>query len=122
MVTTPTVVFASKVPTLSPAQLAGLSISSFDLQDDTFVVIFRLNGGKLKIQSKDGAQGGIFQMETEFLSDVEFVHTLGPSLFYFKNSVTGKINLSDGVVSDPCDLPGTKSRHLIRFIGGCEQG
>jgi hypothetical protein len=97
MVTSPTVVFASKVPTLSAAQLAGTSITSLEIKDDTLVVIFTTAAGKYKIQAKDGAQGGIFQMETEFAAPVEFVHTLGAGLFYFVNSFTGKINFGTGV-------------------------
>ena len=98
MVTRPTVIFHSKTPTLTPAQLKGSTLSRFDLKDDTFNIIFNTAAGKLKVQSKDGAQGGIFQMETEFAGDVELVHTLGPELFYFKNGVTGKINFGNGEV------------------------
>ncbi|KAG8628214.1 hypothetical protein KVT40_004087 [Elsinoe batatas] len=97
MVTSPTVIFTSKTPSLTPAQRSSSSIKDFDLQDDVFVIIFSTPLGKLKIQSKDAPQGGIFQMETEFASDVEFVHTLGPEVFYFKNSVTGKINFGNGI-------------------------
>jgi len=97
MVTSPTVVFASKVPTLSAAQLAGSSIKSLEIKDDTLTVLFSTSAGKYKIQAKDGAQGGIFQMETEFAAPVEFVHTLGSGLFYFVNSYTGKINFGNGV-------------------------
>ncbi|MCM6762981.1 hypothetical protein NB037_11185 [Rathayibacter sp. ZW T2_19] len=97
MVTAPTVVFASKVPTLTAPQLSGARLESLQVKDDTLVVILRTAGGKLKIQAKDGAQGGIFQMEPEFAAPVELVHTLGPGLFYFVNSYTGKINFGDGV-------------------------
>jgi len=97
MVTKPTVIFASKVPTLTAAQRAGAKISKFELKDDTLVVIFSTSLGKYKIQAKDGAQGGIFQMETEFAGPVEFTHILGPNLFYFVNSFTGKINFGTGV-------------------------
>ncbi|MCJ1688528.1 hypothetical protein [Rathayibacter sp. VKM Ac-2927] len=97
MVTAPTVVFASKVPTLTAAQLAGSRLESLQVKDDTLVVILRTAGGKFKIQAKDGAQGGIFQMEPEFAAPVELVHTLGPDLFYFVNSYTGKINFGNGV-------------------------
>jgi hypothetical protein len=97
MVTTPTVVFASKVPTLTPAQLAGATIKSLEVKDDTLVVLFSTAGGKFKIQAKDGAQGGIFQMESEFGAPVEFTHTLGAGLFYFVNQYTGKVNFGDGV-------------------------
>lgn len=97
MVTKPTVIFASKVPTLSAAQLAGSKISQLEVKDDTLVIIFSTSLGKYKIQAKDGAQGGIFQMETEFAGPVEFTHTLGAGLFYFVNSFTGKINFGSGV-------------------------
>ena len=99
MVTKPTVVFASKVPTLTPAQLAGTKLSSLEVRDDTLVAIFATGAGKFKIQAKDGAQGGIFQMETEFAAPVTFTHTLGAGLFYFTNPYTGKINFGDGVAA-----------------------
>ncbi|MFW1485161.1 hypothetical protein ACEV9B_23425, partial [Vibrio parahaemolyticus] len=76
---------SSKVPTLTSAQRSGTRLSSFEVRDDTLVAIFTSAGGKLKIQAKDGAQGGIFQMEPEFAAPVELVHTLGPGLFYFVN-------------------------------------
>lgn len=97
MVTAPTVIFASKVPTLSAAQRAGVRIKQLEVKDDTLVIILSTNAGKLKIQAKDGAQGGIFQMEPEFAGNVELVHTLGAGLFYFVNSFTGKINFGSGV-------------------------
>ncbi|WP_137293069.1 hypothetical protein [Nocardioides dongxiaopingii] len=97
MVTRPTVVFASKVPVLSPAQLRAPVVSQLEVRDGTLVVILATAAGKLKIQAKDAPQGGIFQMEPEFAGDVEVVHTLGPGLFYFVNSFTGKINFGDGV-------------------------
>lgn len=97
MVTSPTVVFASKVPTLTDAQRAGARLSSLEVRDDAIVAIFTTAGGKLKIQAKDGAQGGIFQMEPEFAAPVELVHTLGPGLFYFVNQYTGKVNFGNGV-------------------------
>lgn len=97
MVTTPTVIFASKVPTLTVAQLAGAKISQLEIKDDTLVVLFSTSQGKFKIQAKDGAQGGIFQMESEFAGPVEFTHTLGAGLFYFVNSYTGKVNFGSGV-------------------------
>lgn len=96
MVTTPTVVFASKVPTLTPAQLSGVRLSRLEVKDDAVVAIFTTTAGKLKIQAKDGAQGGIFQMEPEFAAPVEIVHTLAPGVFYFVNEFTGKVNFGDG--------------------------
>lgn len=101
MVTSPTVVFASKVPTLTAAQRAGTRLSSLEVRDDALVAIFTTAAGKLKIQAKDGAQGGIFQMEPEFAAPVELVHTLGPGLYYFVNQYTGKINFGNGVDAVP---------------------
>jgi len=97
MVTAPTVIFASKVPTLSAAQRAGVRIRDLEVKDDTVTVRFQAAGGTLKVQAKDQPQGGIFQMEPEFTSAVEIVHTLGPGLFYFVNEFTGKINFGDGI-------------------------
>ena len=99
MVTRPTVVFDSKVPTLTPAQMAGVTVQRLEIKDGTFVLIMEVAGGKLKIQAKDGAQGGIFQMEPEFGTPVEIVHTLGAGLFYFVNPFTGRINFGDGVAA-----------------------
>src|SRR3954451_24393701 len=100
MVTAPTVVFASKVPLLTPAQLSGVRIDQLRLRDDTLVVTFSTAAGRLKVQAKDAPQGGIFQMERVFGAPVEFVHTLGAGLFYFLNKFTGKVNLGNGVDAD----------------------
>jgi len=100
MVTAPTVVFASKVPVLTPAQLAGVRLTELRLRDGVLVVEFASAAGKFKIQAKDAPQGGIFQMEQEFAGPVTFVHTLGPTLFYFVNPFTSKINFGDGVPGD----------------------
>ncbi|MGY1640483.1 hypothetical protein ACI782_05040 [Geodermatophilus sp. SYSU D00703] len=100
MVTAPTVVFAAKVPQLTAAQLRGVRIAELRLRDGVLVAEFSTAAGKLKIQAKDAPQGGIFQMEQEFGAPVEFVHTLGPTLFYFVNEFTGKVNFGDGVAGD----------------------
>lgn len=96
MVTSPTVVFASKVPTLSAAQTAG-AVVDLQVRDDALVAIFRTSAGKLKVQAKDAPQGGIFQMEPEFSTAVAITHQLGPTLFYFVNPFTGKVNFGNGV-------------------------
>jgi hypothetical protein len=101
MVTTPTVVFASKTPVLTAAQLRSPVLKQLEVRDGTLVAIFGTAAGKLKIQAKDAPQGGILQMEPEFAGNVELVHTLGPGLFYFVNSYTGKINFGDGVDAVP---------------------
>ena len=100
MVTAPTVVFASKVPTLTAAQLRNVRISELRLSDDVLVASFSTAAGKYKVQAKDAPQGGIFQMEQEFGGPVEYVHTLGPSLFYFVNEFTGKVNFGNGLSGD----------------------
>jgi hypothetical protein len=97
MVTTPTVIYSSKVPTLTAAQRAGAVIRDLEIKDDTFTVRFSTAGGTLKVQAKDAPQGGIFQMEPEFPGPVEFVHTLAPGIFYFVNPFTGKVNLGNGI-------------------------
>ncbi|MEF2975652.1 hypothetical protein [Subtercola sp. YIM 133946] len=96
MVTKPTAIFASKVPTLTAAQRSGTTLKSLELKDDTLTVLFTTAAGKVKVQAKDGAQGGIFQLETEFAVPVEFVHTLAPGIFYFVNPFTNKVNFGDG--------------------------
>ncbi|MGY1731332.1 hypothetical protein ACI798_07415 [Geodermatophilus sp. SYSU D01045] len=100
MVTAPTVVFASKVPVLTAAQLRGVRITELRLRDDVLVAEFATAAGKLKVQAKDAPQGGIFQMEQEFGTAVEYVHTLGAGLYYFVNEYTGKVNFGDGVAGD----------------------
>jgi hypothetical protein len=100
MVTAPTVVFASKVPVLTAAQLSGVRLAELRLKDDVLVVSFTTAGGTLKIQAKDAPQGGIFQMEQEFGAPVTFEHTLGAGLFYFVNPFTGKVNFGDGISGD----------------------
>jgi hypothetical protein len=97
MVTAPTVIFASKVPTLTEAQLAGARLSSLEVKDSTLVLVLSTSAGSLKVQAKDAPQGGIFQMESEFGAPVEFVHTLGSGIFYFVNAFTGKVNLGNGI-------------------------
>ncbi|WP_415839485.1 hypothetical protein, partial [Nocardioides zeicaulis] len=96
MVTSPTVVFASKTPVLTPAQLRSPVLRQLEVKDASLTAILGTAAGKLKIQAKDAPQGGIFQMEPEFGTNVELVHTLGPGLFYFVNAFTGKINFGNG--------------------------
>jgi hypothetical protein len=97
MVTSPTVVFASKVPTLTASQLARPVLRELQVRDDTLVARFSTSAGTLKIQAKDAPQGGIFQMEPEFGTNVTITHVLGPTLFYFVNPFTGKVNFGNGV-------------------------
>jgi hypothetical protein len=87
------------VPTLKTSQLSGATIDKLEVDEGTLVILFKCRGGKFKVQAKDSAQGGIFQMEPEFSGNVELTHTLGPTVFYFVNEVTKKINFGDGIVS-----------------------
>lgn len=98
LVVSPTILFSGKVPTLTSSQISGAVIDKLEVDVSDVVILFKTKAGKFKVQAKDAAQGGIFQMETEFASNVEFTHTLGPDVFYFINSVTGKINFGDGIV------------------------
>jgi hypothetical protein len=116
MANVPTILFISKVAQLTAAQLSGASIKSFELRDDTLVILFNTAVGKLQLQAKDGAAGGIFQMETEFASNVTFTHTLGPKLFYFVNSVTGKINFGDGIVCFVCSSFSIEIQFSVQHI------
>ena len=96
MVTSPTVIFASKVPVLTSAQRTGVRLTQLEVKDDNATIILQTSAGKMKVQAKDAPAGGIFQMEPEFGANVELVHTLGPTLFYFVNPFTNKINFGDG--------------------------
>jgi hypothetical protein len=100
MVTSPTVVFTSKVPVLTAAQLRGVRLTSMRLRDDYVELQLSTAAGKFKVQAKDFAQGGIFQMEQEFAGPVEYVHTLGSGVFYFVNEFTGKVNFGNGIAAD----------------------
>ncbi len=90
MVTEPTVIFASKVPVLAPAQIGTVSLSSLEVKDDDATVILKAAGGKMKFQAKDFAQGGIFQQEPEFGANVEIMHTLGRSCSTSPTSSPGR--------------------------------
>ncbi|KQX75129.1 hypothetical protein [Aeromicrobium sp. Root472D3] len=115
MVSRPTVIFASKVPVLTAAQRSGTTVKQLEVRDGTVVITFATAAGKLKVQAKDAPTGGIFQMEPEFASRVELVHTLGPTLFYFVNPFTGKINFGDG--ADPVTPAQSPTGHHQMLLG-----
>ena len=89
-----TPLFASKVP-----DLKGATLDANDLELKLFP-----QGGELrrrgvtagmKLQLKDCAQGGIFQMEAD--QQTVYTHTLADGIFYFKNPLTGgKTNFGNG--------------------------
>jgi hypothetical protein len=96
-----TPVWASK--TLTNAAGAKLSLrKEVEVRSDTdgtLQIIATGSSGKVKVQAKDCATGGIFQQEPEASTDVIATHTLAEGMFYYTNPYTGKINLGDGGAS-----------------------
>ena len=81
----PTPVFASKLPDHRGLTLTGPLFLVIDEQE---LVLMREGPGlTMKVQAKDCAQGGLFQMEVERADESKtvFTHTLAPSAFYFDN-------------------------------------
>lgn len=80
-----TAVFAAKIPDHRGLTLNGEMRLKMDKGD--LVLTREGNGVKMKIQSKDCAQGGIFQMEVERSDNTAtvFTHVLGDNVFYFDN-------------------------------------
>lgn len=80
-----TIAFQSKTPDHRGLKLtSGVSVSN----DDGDLVLQRTGTGlKMKIQAKDCAQGGIFQMEPERndRTATRITHTLPTGVFYFDN-------------------------------------
>ena len=84
LVDRPTVIFASKTP-LHGAVLTRTERLRNDRGDLVFI---RTNGDvSVKIQAKDCAQGGVFQMEVEAdsVESIRVRHVLAPETFYFDN-------------------------------------
>jgi hypothetical protein len=80
-----TMVFASKMP-----DHRGLALTSGVVlkMDKESLVISRTGPGlSMKIQAKDCAQGGVFQMEVERADEAAtvFTHVLADGIFYFDN-------------------------------------
>lgn len=80
-----TVVFTSKTPDHRGLTLNGEMRLKMDKGD--LVLLREGRGLKMKIQAKDCAQGGIFQMEVERDDNAAtvFTHVLGDGVFYFDN-------------------------------------
>jgi hypothetical protein len=102
-----TVLFASKVPDLSPT---ALDDGELNIQISTAKLVVQRKGrsASMKIQASDCATGGIFQMEPE--QDTTFTHTLAPGMYYFKNPYTGKINFGNGTMLRGKDSPQSATR------------
>lgn len=80
-----TVVFDSKSPDHRGLRLTGNV--SLELKESDIVITRSGPGLTMKIQAKDCANGGIFQMEPERGDDTAtiFTHTLNPTAFYYDN-------------------------------------
>ncbi|WNG14288.1 hypothetical protein [Cystobacter fuscus] len=92
-----TMLFTRKEPILGTTTLDGSSMR-VENKDGGVRLIREGQSLKMKIQASDCAQGGIFQMEPEWATEtgtIDFVHTLGPNVFYFTNPYTGKINFGN---------------------------
>jgi len=80
-----TVVFASKTPDLRGSTLT----SSLDVRIGQGDLVIQRDGSaaSIKVQAKDCAQGGIFQMEAEREDGTPtiYTHRLAPDVFYFDN-------------------------------------
>jgi hypothetical protein len=80
-----TPVFQSKLP-----DHRGLVLTSgveLELKDEALVILREGPGLTMKIQAKDCANGGLFQMEPERTDQTTtlFTHVLAPEAFYFDN-------------------------------------
>lgn len=81
----PTTLFASKTPNLGGVALNGDLTVEVEGND---VLLQRSGPGvSMKIQAKDCAQGGIFQMEPARADGLptDFIHVLAEGVFYFDN-------------------------------------
>ncbi|ADV66103.1 hypothetical protein [Deinococcus maricopensis] len=108
-----TPVFASKAADLGGQKLSGNL--KFSMSDASIVMERRGSGVKMKIQAKDCAQGGIFQLEPEAGRDLTMTHTLAPGMYYFKNPYTGKVNFGNGT-----DFRGKDSPQMARLLSQSE--
>lgn len=102
-----TVLFTRKEPNLN-----GQTLEKDDLEvsltGSDMVLSRRGRTYRMKIQAKDCAQGGIFQMEPEIDTggSVVITHTLAsPDTFYFVNPYTGKINFGNAALVRGKDSP-----------------
>lgn len=82
---TPTAVFASKSPDHRGLTLTGAM--DVDLKDSDIVLARAGAGLTMKIQAKDCANGGLFQMEPQRSDGLttDFTHVLAGGVFYFDN-------------------------------------
>jgi hypothetical protein len=88
-----TPIFAYKLPDLKGRTLDAGELE-VQLSPQSGVIRRRGAGAGMKLQFKDCAQGGIFQMEPD--QQTVITHKLAPGIFYFTNPFTGKINFGNG--------------------------
>ena len=88
-----TPVWDSKTLSLGPVLRTETEVR---VGDGGVTMLTRGKAGKVKIQAKDCATGGIFQQEVEAGSAVTATHTLAANMYYFVNPYTGKVNFGDG--------------------------
>lgn len=110
-----TSVYASKVP--DHRGLALTSTISLELRDEDMTISRTGPGGlSMKIQAKDCAQGGVFQMEPGRGDGTRtrIVHTLADGAFYFDNP-NFRARLGDYLGSECADvLTGPASTYCVR--------
>jgi hypothetical protein len=109
-----TPLFASKVPDLKGQTLDAGELE-IQLSPQSAVIRRRGGGAGMKLQLKDCANGGIFQMEPDQQTVV--THTLAPRIFYFNNPLTGKINFGNGANVIGKDSPQVATK-LAQFGNG----
>lgn len=101
--------FESKVPDLGTQTLDAGDLD-VRVAKDTLELRRAGSAVKMKIQAKDCATGGIFQMEPEAAGPVVITHTLAAGVSYFVNPYTGKVNLGDGTQLRGKDSPQVATR------------
>lgn len=105
-----TPVWASKTLDLGPVLRGELEVRT---DGPDLVLMSRGAVGKVKIQAKDCATGGVFQQETEIGRPVVATHTLAPGMFFYTNPYTGKINLGNGSDFRGKDSPQVATRKAL---------
>jgi len=105
-----TPVWASKTLDLGAAFKSEVEVRT---DGPDLVMLSRGGAGKVKIQAKDCATGGVFQQETETGRAVTATHTLAPGMFFYTNPYTGKINLGNGTDFRGKDSPQVATRKAL---------
>ncbi|WP_434384310.1 hypothetical protein [Melittangium boletus] len=104
---TRTELFTRKEPQLGTTVLEKDDLD-VELSDGGLTFLRRGSALKMRIQAKDCAQGGIFQMEPENEQGAAttFIHTLAaPGVFYFVNPYTSKMNFGNSDMIRGKDSP-----------------